>query len=354
MGSQLLVNPYPMGVDCTQNTEIISGSVQLYGSAVTTGEPINWSNLISGIGYNEINFAGNGIHGQNCALVTALSGDGTTVTATAANNFFVNQVVTLKGCTTAMGLLLNGIPVTVASASSSQFTFLNASNTTGSNEVGIAYSGRNVYPQSPATAPLSATVSAISASGTTLTVTAANTYLPGAMVSFAGFSSGTLGAKIIAAGSMPVIASTTTAFTVLMPSALTGTTGTGTVTGYNPPQPYDVLFWSANGSGYEYTYSEATGVLYAQQVAGFTPAGTNATSTLAIGAGTPTTYPVGAAANTGTTTLVATGAVSVTIPAQTFTGTSVAAAGLAALPAAAYPAGVLGDVIKYVARFQRC
>ena len=383
MGSRLLVNPYPMGMDITQSTQILSGSVQLYGSAVTTGEPIDWSDLVTGIGYNEINFAGNGINGQNCALVTALSGDGTTVTATAANNFFVGQVVIFQGCTSAMGLLLNGVAVTVASASASQFTFLNASNTTGTNEVGVAYGGKNVYPLSPATSPLTASVTAISASSTTLTVTAANTFLPGAMVTFS--VSGTLGVKITAAGPMKVIKSTTSAFTVKMPSALTGSTGTGTAVGYNPPQPFDVVFHSALGSGYTYQYSCPTGVLYVVQPAGFTPAGTVAapaftgesytpagtvaSGTLSIGAGTPATYPVGTAANTGSTTLVATGAVTVPLPsgafsgtahtlagtnsAPAFTGSAVAAAPLGALSAAAYPAAVLADVIKYTARFQR-
>ena len=70
------------------------------------------------------------------------------------------------------------------------------------------------------------------------------------------------------------------------------------------------------------------------------------TPTISIGAGTPTTYPVGTAANTGSTTLVATGAVTVPINATT-------AAAMGNLAAAAYPAGVLGDVIKFEARFAK-
>jgi hypothetical protein len=354
MANQLLVNPFPLGVSESQYFQELNGSIQLAGSAVTTGEPINWSDLVSGIGYNEINYLGNGVHGNGTALVTALSGDGTTVTATAANNFSIGQKVKFKNCTTAMGLLLNGVSVTIATASSSQFTFLNASNTTGSNEVGMAIVDKTVNPLLVGpTQPQTVTVTAISASGTIATITAANNLLPGASVTFGTFTTGTLGPLLVAAGPLRVICSTTTAFTVQMPSALSGTTGACTAVGINPPQPFSVLFWSGSGSGYEYTYSSQTGVLYAQTVAGFTPAGTNAASTLSISAGTPATYPVGTAANTGSTNLVATGAVTIPLAAQAFSGTAVAAAGLSALAAAAYPAGVLSDLIKFTAKFPK-
>lgn len=53
----------------------------------------------------------------------------------------------------------------------------------------------------------------------------------------------------------------------------------------------------------------------------FVPGGTASAPTLAVGAGTPATYPVGTAANSGSTTLVATAAVTVTgISAPTFSG----------------------------------
>ena len=354
MANQLLVNPYPLGVSDTQYFQELNGSVQLAGSAVTTGEPINWSDLVSGIGYNEINYLGNGVNGNATALVTTLAGDGTTVTATAANNFSIGQKVKFRNCTTAMGLLLNGVSVTIASATSSQFTFLNASNTTGSNEVGMAVVDKSVHPLLVGPSPtLVATVTAVSASGSICTVTAANTFLPGASVSFSTFTTGSLGPKLVAAGAMTVISSTTSAFKVQMPSALTGSTGASTATGINPPQPFNVAFQSALGSGYIYQYSSTTGVLYVVQAGGFTPAGTNAASTLSIGAGTPATYPVGTAASTGSTTLVATGAVTIPLAAQAFTGTAVAAAPLGALAAAAYPAGVLADVIKWTAKFPK-
>lgn len=386
MANQLLVNPFPLGVSESQYFQELNGSIQLAGSAVATGEPINWSDLVSGIGYNEINYLGNGVNGNGTALVTALSGDGTTVTATAANNFSANQQVKFKGCTSAMGLLLNGVSVTIVTASSSQFTFLNAANTTGSNEVGIAVVDKSVHPLLVGTAPTkTVAVTGVSASGSIGTATAVNALLPGAQVSFGTFTTGSLGPKLVAAGPMIVLSSTSSAFKFQMPSALTGSTGASTATAINPPQPFSVNFWSALGSGYIYQYSATTGVLFADSglsgtltgtltapaltMDSYTPAGTNATSTLAIGAGTPANYPVGTGANTGTTTLVATGAVSVTLPAQGFTGTahtltgsvaapvlsgaSVIAGPLNPLSAGAYPAAVLADVIKWTAKFPK-
>jgi hypothetical protein len=348
MSNQLLINPYPLGVCDHQIYQELNGSIQLAGSAVTTGEPINWNDLISGVGYNEINYLGNGVHGNGTALVTTLSGDGTTVTATAANNFSIGEKIRFKNCTTAMGLLLNGVSVTIATASSSQFTFLNASNTTGSGEVGMAIVDKTVNPLLVGpTQPQTVTVTAVSASGSIATITAANNLLPGASVTFGTFTTGTLGPLLVAAGPLPVIRSTTSAFTVQMPSALSGTTGACTAIGVNPPQPFSVLFWSGSGSGYEYTYSSQTGVLYAQTVAGFTPAGTIA---IPVDTNVGTTGPV--YADTVANHLSTTGAAT-SITNAAFTGTAVTAAGLAALAAAAYPAGVLGDLIKFTAKFPK-
>ena len=101
----------------------------------------------------------------------------------------------------------------------------------------------------------------------------------------------------ISGQTLTVLQSTGTAFTVT--SAATGATGTGTFSCINPPQPYSLQVWSELGSGYVYQYSRTTGVLF--------------------------------------------------VMAQT----SAAAAGdpLAKLAAAAYPAGVLADVIRYEATF---
>lgn len=299
MANQILINPFPFGVSNQQQWQTLEGTIALAGSAVATGEPLNWGDLISGIGYNEINFTGNGVHGNGTALVTTLSGDGTTVTATAANNFSVGQVVKFKGCTTAMGLLLNGVSVTIVTASATQFTFLNASNTTGTSEVGLAVVDKTARPilQLLPSAQAIASVTALSATGSVLTVTAANALLPGASV-VVSVATGTLG-PLLAGLSLPVIQSTGTAFTATMPSALSGTTGTGTAVGYNPPQPFSLRFWSALASGYTYQYKNTFGTLF---------------------------------------TMV--GGASASLPQ-------------APLAAAAYPAGVLADVIKFSAKFTR-
>jgi len=258
MANQILVNPYPYGSDCTQNVQAIRGSIVLAGSSTSNGEFLDWTKLASGIGYNEVNFAGQQQNGSGAAYVTALSGDGTTVTATANNNFSVGDILTFVGATTTLGLLLNGVQVTVASASATQFTFASTATGSGSGEVGLA-----VTTNAPdglltgARSGVNLTVTALSADGTTITVTAANNLLPGAEVTFS-VATGSLGPKLT--GTYTVVGSTGTAFTFL--SALTGATGVGTAVGINPPSPFSVKVWSANASGYEYFYDEKTGALY--------------------------------------------------------------------------------------------
>ena len=299
----LLLNPFPAGLDSTQTALTANGSVQLFGSAVATGEPINWAALIDGLGYNEVNFAGNGVHGQNTAQTTGFAVSTGIATVTAANNFSQGQQVTFQGNAGTLSALFNGLTVTVLTASASQFTFATAlTGTTTTGDVGLAYSGRQVSLPVPGNgATLLSTVTALSASGTTLTVTAANTYLPGAQVQV-NVATGTLGPKL-AGVNLTVLNSTSTAFTAVMPSALTGTTGTGSASGINPPQPYSVKFWSALNSGYTYQYSMTTGCLFVDQV----PAAATLTTALPQ----------------------------------------------SALAAAAYPAGVLNDVILYEAKFAK-
>lgn len=294
MANQILVDPFPGGKDPTAQTQTFSGSVALAGSAVTTGEPLSWASLVTGIGYNEINRLGEGQHGSGSALVTAFSASSGTVTATAANNFQVGQQVTFVGCTTTLGKLLNGVVVTVVTASSSQFTFLSSATGTGTSEVGLAVNGNaNVFPLQGANSAITGSVTALSASGGIVTVTAANFLLPGAQVVITSASSG-IGAAI-SGQTLTVLASTGSAFTVT--SAATGASGTGTFSGINPPQPFAVSFWSELASGYSYVYSRTTGVLFVQQ-----------------------------------------GAASASLPN-------------ANLPAGAYPSGVLNDVIRYEAKF---
>jgi hypothetical protein len=60
------------------------------------------------------------------ATVTAATGDGTTVTYTAANTFSVGQVVSITGLTTTTGSSLNLSNQTITTASATQFTITNA------------------------------------------------------------------------------------------------------------------------------------------------------------------------------------------------------------------------------------
>lgn len=295
MANQIFVDSFPRGIGVTSNSEIFSGCIDLVGSSVSTGEPLNWASMVSGFPYSMIEVAGGGGHGRNSAHVTTFAASTGTITATAANNFLVGQLVTFLGNTSTLGLLLNGVTVQVVTASATQFTFLSASTGTGTSEVGLAVSANsNVYPLQGANGAIAATVTALSASGGIVTVTAANNYLPGAQVVVTSVTSG-IGASI-SGKNLTVIQSTGTAFTVT--SSATGATGTGTASGINPPQPFSVRVWSENGSGYVYQYARATGVLYVQ---------------------------TGAAAQSP----------------------------LTALTAGAYPAGVLSDIIRYEARFAK-
>ena len=289
MSSALLINPFPAGLDSTQTTLTVSGSILLAGSAVATGEPLNWNQLFDAIGYNEINYRGNGKNGTGAAYTTGFAVSAGICTVTAANNLLAGDQVTFIGNTGTLSKAFNGTVQTILTATSSQFTFATTvTGTTTTGDVGLAV--RNVQvslPVPPDGAVQNVTVSALSASGTTLTVTGANNFLPGAQVQVS-VATGTLGPKL-AGIYLTVLNSTSTAFTALMPSALTGSTGTGTATGTNPPQPYSVKFWSALASGYEYQYDSATGCLFVQQV----PDATTLTTALPLsdlGAGA---YPAG-------------------------------------------------------------
>jgi len=63
------------------------------------------------------------------AIVTAASGNGTTITYTASNTFVVGDIVTITGLSTTTGATLNKENVVIATRSSSQFTVTN--NTVG-------------------------------------------------------------------------------------------------------------------------------------------------------------------------------------------------------------------------------
>lgn len=301
MANQILVDTFPGGRSMESAAEVFSGSIALCGSAVAAGEPLNWANLVSGVGYNEVNREGNGVHGTGQAYVTAFSASTGTITATAANNFSVGQLLTFVGCTSTLGLLLNGVTVQVVTASATQFTFLSASTGSGSSETGIAVNANSqVFPLQRGNSAIAATVTALAASGGIVTVTAANTYLPGAQVVITSTTSGI--GTAISGLTLTVLSSTSTAFKVT--SSATGATGTGTASGINPPQPFSVKFWSELASGYIYQYSRTTGVLFVVE----SPAV----------ASTPATAGV-----------------------------------LTALAAGAYPSGVLADLVRYEAKFQK-
>lgn len=264
MSLQIFANPWPYaGRDNTQNLIAVSGSIQLYGSYPSGGEPVDWTKIVSAFGYNELSPLGLGVAAANgSAQVTTLSASAGTITATAANNFVVGQQVTFVGCTSTLGLLLNGQTVTVVTASSSQFTFTNAATGTGTGETGIVYSGRQYGVVGYGSNPLTASVTAVSASGGVVTVTAANNFVPGAQVTFSGFASGTLGPKLITASPLTVASATSSAFKIT--SGLTGTTGTGTAIGSNPAQPIFVKFSDGSDTGYTFNYSPATASLQVQ------------------------------------------------------------------------------------------
>lgn len=296
MANVILVDPFPAGKEIDSSVETLNGSIILAGSAVATGEPLNWANMNTGIGYNEINYVGDGLNGSGAAFVTVFAASAGTITATANNNFKPGQQVTFVGNTSTLGLLLNGVTVTIVTASATSFTFLSASTGTGTSEVGIAYTANaQVFPLQGANAAITGSVTALSASGGVVTVTAANNLVAGAQVVITSATSGI--GTAISGKTLTVISATATAFKVT--SAATGATGTGTYSAINPPQPFMVSFWSELASGYSYVYSRTTGVLFVQV-----------------------------------------GGASASLPN-------------ANLAAGVYPSGVLGDVIRFEAKFMK-
>jgi hypothetical protein len=73
MANVILVDEFPGGKSIESGVQVFRGSIALAGSAVSTGEPLNWSNLVTGVGYNEVNRIGGGAHGTGQAYVTAFS-----------------------------------------------------------------------------------------------------------------------------------------------------------------------------------------------------------------------------------------------------------------------------------------
>lgn len=357
MSSQLFINPFPCGSDILQHSEEIYGSLLLAGSATVAGEPINFNNIVSGIQYNESNYRGQGpTVATGSAYTTGFAVSAGIATVTANNNFIPGQTVTFAGNTGVLSALFNGQSATVVSATSSSFTVATSNTgTTTTGDVGFCYSGRNRVGYSASGPTLQATVTNLAATAASggvpafITVTATNYFLPGASVTFANLTT-TLG-LLMNGVQFTVVSSTGAAFVVY--STLTGSAGadTGTATGNNCPQPAQVDFWSANNSGYIYQYKASTGNLFVLQSASLTPAGTISAPTITTLTNAGITAPVYVNGGALTETTGATGITGVQAP--TFTGTATTAAALAKLAAAAYPAGVLGDLIKYRATFAK-
>lgn len=264
MATQIFINPYPyLGKDNTQGGTILNGSILLYGSYPSGGDPLNWTNIVSGFSYNELNPIGLGNALANAgAQVTALSASGGVITATAKNDFIVGQQVKFVGCTTTLGLLLNGQTVTVATASATQFTFSNAATGTGSSETGIVVSGLTPSLIGYSSNLLVAPVTTFSASGGVVTATAANNFLPGAQVTFQNCVT-TLG-LLLNGKTVTVSSATATAFKFTSSATGTGTSETGQGNGYNPVVPFVFDAWSAKASGYTYAI-DPSGNLHVQQ-----------------------------------------------------------------------------------------
>jgi hypothetical protein len=77
------------------------------------------------------------------AVVTAASGNGTTITYTAANSFVAGQLVTITGLTTTAANLTNAV---VATASSSNFTVTNATSVSDTAQTAVAKVIEHVLP----------------------------------------------------------------------------------------------------------------------------------------------------------------------------------------------------------------
>jgi hypothetical protein len=97
---------------------------------------INTANVLStGLGSNAVT----AIPLPTTATVTAATGNGTTVTYTAANTFSVGQVVSITGLTTTTGSSLNLSNQTITTASATQFTITNATvGTAAATQAGTA------------------------------------------------------------------------------------------------------------------------------------------------------------------------------------------------------------------------
>jgi hypothetical protein len=267
MANQIFASNYPRGMQMEQRFQHVFGKIQLaasVGSQFGGPESLNWSNILSGAVYASGSTTSNGT-----ALVTVLSASAGTITATAANRFSVGQAVTFVGLTSALGLLLNGQTVIVVTASTTQFTFANSATGTGTSETGMAVSGQKFLTYGLPTNPIAATVTSLAAtaaSGGTpayVTVTAANNYFAGALVTFSGLTT-TLG-LLLNGVKFTVLWASQTQFAIL--TALTGSAGadSGTASAQNPCAPSSFIAASSAASGYIYQVDQRNWNIYPMQ-----------------------------------------------------------------------------------------
>jgi hypothetical protein len=88
------------------------------------------------------------------AVVTAASGNGTTITYTSANSFAAGQLVTITGLSTSGANLTNAV---IATATSSNFTVTNATSVSDTGQTAVAKVVEHVLPGVGADASWSAT-----------------------------------------------------------------------------------------------------------------------------------------------------------------------------------------------------
>jgi hypothetical protein len=86
---------------------------------------------------------GSSVVSYKTAVVTAASGNGTTITYTSANSFIPGDIVTITGLTTPAGNLTGA---TIATASATQFTVTNTGSTSDTAQTGSAKVAINTLP----------------------------------------------------------------------------------------------------------------------------------------------------------------------------------------------------------------
>ncbi len=262
MPIQLFVDPNPPGVNYQQRGIMVHGSVALAGSYPSGGEAMDWTNVRAGLPYPFPSNV-NGTAGNASAVITNIAPSAGVITVTAANRFYAGQSVSFVGLTTALGLLLNGGNFTVTTATTTNFTITTPLTAASGADTGLAVSGGLYETVSPPGPTLSASVTSLAVSAGVITVTAANSFVPGASVTFQSLTTA-LGLLMNALPPQKVTFANATTFK--FSNAATGAAGadTGTATAQIPAIPSTVEFWSENASGYSYVMAKANNLFHVQ------------------------------------------------------------------------------------------